>query len=390
MVESGIKENLKSLKGFIIKRFIVLLCFIALEERIVYFLFTYLLFPFLEKFFAQNKIEFQYTKDGMIMGVALYLLFMLLQCIIDIMPSSFGIPLQYLFRRLLETLHINEGILVMNDNIPPNLYFWIRVLIIVIIIVLLAISIAPYVISIVIYTRSVSRKVEEHERKLEKMRSLMLADIAHDLRTPLTSITGYSQALLDNIEDSEEKKRQYMETIHKKAVKLDEMVYLFFEYTKLDSEGFKLKKERENLAEILREAVAELFMDFEEKGIHLEVEIPETPVYYFVDRIQISRAITNLLVNALRHNEPGNTVYVQLLLDDDIEIIVADNGKQIPDDIAKNIFEPFAMGDKSRNSKNGSGLGLSIAATIAAMHKGNLELDRNSTELYTKAFIIHI
>ena len=217
-----------------------------------------------------------------------------------------------------------------------------------------------------------------------------MADIAHDLKTPLTSITGYTQALQDDVEESEEKKKQYIDTIHKKSVKLDEMVSLLFEYIKLGSEGFQLKKEKENIAEIVRETVAELFVDFEEKGIVLDVEIPEKPIYCSVDRIQISRAIINLLNNSLKHNNKSDTVFIKVENDDDIEITIADNGIQISDEIAATIFEPFAMGDKSRNSRNGSGLGLSIAYSIAKMHGGYLELNRNSTKEFTKAFVIHL
>lgn len=386
----SMKENLKTLKGFIIKRFIVMLCFIAVGERLIYFLYNYIIFPFLKDFFWQNKIDFQYTRNGMLLGVAIYLILILFQCIIDFLPSGMSIPFQYLLSKTASFFHLDQDIFVLDQNVPESAYFWIRILIIAIIILLLLIAVTPYAISITIYTKSVSHKVEEQELALEKQRNLLLANIAHDIKTPLTSITGYSQALLDDVEESEEKKKQYINTIYKKSVKLDEMVSLFFEYTKLESKGFQLKRENINIAEVVRETVAELFMDFEEKGIIIEAEIPETPVFFLADRIQLSRAITNLLNNSLKHNQPGDTVFVKLLNEDDIEIVVADNGVQIADEIAATIFEPFAMGDKSRNSRNGSGLGLSIAYNIAKMHKGRLELNRNSTKEYTKAFIIHL
>lgn len=386
----GLKNNLKPLKSFIIRRFIILLVFIAVEERIVYLLYNYVIFPFLKDILGQNKVDFQYTKSGMLLGVALYLILMLIQCIIDIMPPAISIPFKFLFGKATELLNVDTEILVFNQKIPDNMYVWFRIVSIAIIILLLAIAVFPYVISIVIYTKSVSKKVEEQEIKLEKQRNLLLADIAHDLKTPLTSITGYTQALQDDVEESEEKKKQYIDTIHKKSVKLDEMVSLLFEYIKLGSEGFQLKKEKENIAEIVREAVAELFMDFEEKGIVLDVDIPEKPIYCSVDRIQISRAIINLLNNSLKHNNNGDTVYIKVKNDDDIEITIADNGIQISDEIAATIFEPFAMGDKSRNSRNGSGLGLSIAYSIAKMHGGRLELNRKSTKEFTKAFVIHL
>ena len=210
----GLKNNLKPLKSFIIRRFIILLVFIAVEERIVYLLYNYVIFPFLKEILGQNKVDFQYTKNGMLLGVALYLILMLIQCIIDIMPPAIAIPFKFLFGKATELLNVDTEILVFNQKIPDNMYVWFRIVSIAIIILLLAIAVFPYVISIVIYTKSVSRKVEEQEIKLEKQRNLLLADIAHDLKTPLTSITGYTQALQDDVEESEEKNRLFMNGIN--------------------------------------------------------------------------------------------------------------------------------------------------------------------------------
>lgn len=386
----GINANLITLKSFIIKRFIILLCFIAVEERGIYFLYNYVVFPFLKDFFGENKFGISYTKSGMLLGVTVYLFLMLLKCIIDIMPSVFSIPFSFLYGKAMEFLNVDTEIFVLNQKVSQEAGIWIRICYIAIILLLLVIAIFPYVISIIIYSKSVSRKVQEQEIQLEKQRNLLLADIAHDLKTPLTSITGYAQALQDDVEESEEKKRQYIDTIHKKAVRMDEMVSLLFEYVKLGSAGFELKKEKENIAEIVREAVAELFVDFENKGITLEIDIPEKPIFESVDKMQVIRAVTNLLNNSLKHNETGDTVLVKVEKEEDIEITIADNGVQISDEIAETIFEPFAMGDKSRNSRNGSGLGLSIAYSIAKMHGGYLELNRKSTNEFTKAFVIHL
>ena len=147
----GLKNNLKPLKSFIIRRFIILLVFIAVEERIVYLLYNYVIFPFLKEILGQNKVDFQYTKNGMLLGVALYLILMLIQCIIDIMPPAIAIPFKFLFGKATELLNVDTEILVFNQKIPDNMYVWFRIVSIAIIILLLAIAVFPYVISIVIY-----------------------------------------------------------------------------------------------------------------------------------------------------------------------------------------------------------------------------------------------
>ena len=113
----GLKNNLKPLKSFIIRRFIILLVFIAVEERIVYLLYNYVIFPFLKEILGQNKVDFQYTKNGMLLGVALYLILMLIQCIIDIMPPAIAIPFKFLFGKATELLNVDTEILIKKSRI---------------------------------------------------------------------------------------------------------------------------------------------------------------------------------------------------------------------------------------------------------------------------------
>ena len=123
----------------------------------------------------------------------------------------------------------------------------------------------------------------------------------------------------------------------------------------------------------------------------MELDIPEECIFWDLDRIQFSRALANLLNNELRHVEKGGSVIIRLLWDEErerVRILFGDTGVQIEDEVAKHIFEPFVMGDASRSTKGGSGLGLSISSKIVRMHGGRLLLDRNSTEEYVKAFVI--
>lgn len=169
------------------------------------------------------------------------------------------------------------------------------------------------------------------------------------------------------------------------------LLNLLFEYVKLDSEGYRLQKTRENIWELLRESIAGLYMDFEEKEMDILPEIPEGECFLQVDRLQFSRVIANLLNNAICHNPNGTRVSVEAEAGDGEAVIrVRDNGAKIPEGTAHYIFDPFVSGDESRRSKGGSGLGLSIAHKVIAMHGGSLSLEQEPEGPWTKSFVIRL
>ena len=234
------------------------------------------------------------------------------------------------------------------------------------------------------------RQKEEVRLEYERKRNLMLSDIAHDLRTPITTIAGYSKALNDGMVTEEKKRTEYLEAIENKSARMNDLINLLFEYVKLDSEGFVLNLESVDLPELLRENAALLYSDIEEKSMKFEINIPEDTCTLNLDSVQFSRVITNLVTNAIRHNETGTTIYLSMERKGEfVEVIVADNGTLIPHNLAMQIFEPFAMGDTSRKSKGGSGLGLSIAKKIVEMHGGTLKFEQNTAK-HLKSFTIQI
>ena len=268
-------------------------------------------------------------------------------------------------------------------------------------IVWLSITIVLFVIPILatihMFTKvildEVARLEEEKmafQKEYEKKRNLMLSDIAHDLRTPITTIAGYAKALNDGMVTGEDKKREYLEAIENKSDRMNNLINLLYEYVKLDSDRFALKKEQVDLAELLRENAALLYPDVEEKGMEFVVDIPEQPCMVEMDPLQVSRVVTNLINNSIRHNEPGTTITLEFK---DVfynrEIIISDDGEPIEESVVEHIFEPFAVGDASRRTKGGSGLGLSIARRIVEMHGWSIDLFQNKRG-YKKAFIINI
>ena len=266
-----------------------------------------------------------------------------------------------------------------------------RILIIGGILGLMIVRLLPYGLGAFYYSRVVTKQfdillAEEKEEKkaADKKRNLLLSDIAHDIKTPLTTICGYSKALTEGIAQ-EDKRQVYLEMIYAKAMRMDELITLLFEYVKLDSEGFVLHKRQEDFAELVREMTALLYTEFEEKRMLLVTEIAEERMLLAMDRLQLGRAVTNLLTNALRYGREGGRVLVRLT---DYELTVADEGEPVDPAFAAHIFEPFARGDKARTSQGGSGLGLGIARKIVEMHGGSLSLNLNAEGGYTKAFQI--
>ncbi|MCI9296908.1 MAG: HAMP domain-containing histidine kinase [Lachnospiraceae bacterium] len=373
----------KSLKWFLIKNFMAILFFIYIAETLLGILYRQLVFPSLTEVLELQQITV--SSGG---SLFLFMIRLLLFYLVSLLPSGAADYLQ--------------GILtdMAGDSMPirissPFYQGWqgtlLTVMFLFLLLLLLGLSLLPYIAGALRYYKIVTLKVnelleEEKERQLafDRKRSLLLSDIAHDIKTPITTICGYSKALSEGVA-SPEKSRDYLDAIYGKAMRIDELITLLFEYVKLDSEGFCLHKKSGDLAELLRESVAAFYTDFEEKHITLTVDIPEYPVPCEMDSLQIERAAANLLTNALRYGKDGGRVLVRLK---NHTISVADNGRAIDPDFAARIFEPFSREDTARTTKEGSGLGLSITAKIIEMHGGKLSLNSSFGEGYTKAFQI--
>lgn len=229
---------------------------------------------------------------------------------------------------------------------------------------------------------------ENQRKKLMNDKERMMADISHDLKTPITSIQGYAKALSDGIIVDEDKDK-YMKIIYEKSKKLTELINIFHEYSKLEHPDFNLIFEKVDLSEYLRAYIALKYEDIVESGFNIEVDIPEEEMEIKIDKVQLQRVFDNILGNSIKHNEKGTNIYVSLKEKNDIyEIIIADDGKGISKDIANNIFEAFTVGDESRNSKQGSGLGLAIAKTIVDLHGGTIELEPEPLKKFSTQFKI--
>ena len=237
---------------------------------------------------------------------------------------------------------------------------------------------------------SMAEKLETADRikqNAENERVLLFANMAHDLKTPITSIIGFSKALSDGIIEDEEKKSEYLATINSKALKMNDLIDRLFEYVKLESAENILHKEDCDVAEILRNCIADVYTEYEDKKIQLDIKIPDDAVVKCVDKIELSRVYTNLLNNILKHN--SSQINVLVTMDENGTAFFADSGEAVPKEVEDSLFVPFVSGDKSRQSKNGSGLGLALAYKIMKKHGGDLRLIKN-VEGYTKGFLVEL
>lgn len=239
------------------------------------------------------------------------------------------------------------------------------------------------------------KQSEKARMKMEEQKQKMLADISHDLKTPITTIQGYAKALADGM-IAEDQQKKYLDKIYNKSVDLTDLINTFYEYSKLEHPDFYFCFERIEIYEFLREYLAERYEEISDKGFEFEIDIPEESAICNVDKLQLKRAFDNIVNNSLKHNPKGTKIFVDV---DDFEkqnekafvkIVIADNGVGIPQEIAKNIFEPFVVGDDSRSSRQGSGLGLSISKKIIEGHEGNIILEHGRESQYSTAFKILI
>lgn len=230
---------------------------------------------------------------------------------------------------------------------------------------------------------------EAERRRLDQGRQKLIADISHDLKTPITVIAGYIDAICDGKVPPQEQER-YLRAIQAKAENLTELVNAFHEYSKVEHPAFVLRTERTDLCEFLRAYLAGKYDEIDLAGFSLQISIPERPVFCKLDPLQFRRVLDNLLSNALRHNRLGTALFFDITTSGENAVLkMGDNGAGIPPERAKRIFEPFVVGSDAR-SGGGSGLGLSITRRIVEKHGGTIALAPRPTPGRSTEFVVKL
>jgi two-component system sensor histidine kinase BaeS len=200
----------------------------------------------------------------------------------------------------------------------------------------------------------------------------MVADVAHELRTPLSNIQGYLEALRDGVVKPD---KEAIRSLYEEASLLSQLVDDLQELSLAEAGELKLVCQAEDIGELIRQAVIAVEAQKRAKEVSLAVELPELPLVN-IDSRRIGEVLRNLLENAVAHTGKGDTITVTARqLDRLIEISVADTGEGIPAKELPNIFERFYRVDKSRaRATGGSGLGLTIARRLVEAHGGSIEV----------------
>lgn len=225
--------------------------------------------------------------------------------------------------------------------------------------------------------KNIYKDILDEGVKNEKLKTELISNVSHDLKTPLTSIINYVN-ILKNHDITEDERNEYLLILEKKSLKLKSLIEDLFEMSKINSGKIKLSKDIIDILSLIHQEVGEYGTLYEEKNISFKVSSEEESIYMELDGKLISRALENVIINALKYSMDDTRVYIKVKVEDKIVKISIKNIANYEMDFnEKDIFERFARADKSRNSKiEGSGLGLAITKSIVELHGGEVEIKR--------------
>ncbi len=211
-------------------------------------------------------------------------------------------------------------------------------------------------------------------KEIERVKRDLVANVSHELKTPLTAIRGYIETLLEEEED--EKKKYYLEIVDRHTKRLCNIVNDLLTLSALETKK-ELTLEEVNLAEMLKKLKDFFTSRLEEKGLLFRIDIYPGAETIVADGFKLEQLFLNLLDNAIKYTERGEiAVEISPLGADQIKIVVADTGIGIPKEHLPYIFERFYVVDKSRSRRSGgTGLGLSIVKHIVQLHRGEIEVE---------------
>lgn len=225
------------------------------------------------------------------------------------------------------------------------------------------------------------RRQEQEAIESEKKKNDLVVFLAHDLKTPLTSIVAYLSILETKQDMPEEERKKYTHISLEKAIRLGELINEFFEITKFNLQDIVLEPGNLDLSMMLEQIADELYAVLKEKNLRCDVQIDDTLMIYG-DADKLARVFDNLLRNAIAYCDKGTAIRIQAKeRHQEIKIVVANEGEKIPEEELSAIFEKFYRVDGSRSSKTGgAGLGLAIAKEIVELHHGTIRAESDEWE----------
>ena len=225
---------------------------------------------------------------------------------------------------------------------------------------------------------TLSDKLNENElerKKIDKMKEDWIANISHDIKTPLSSIKGYAEFLEEDYNFSNEDIKSYAGIINNKAEYIKELVDDLNLNIKLKNSRSILKKENVNIVSLVKNLIIDILNDSKYSERHIEFESEDETIIMNLDKLLMQRVINNLLYNALVHNDEDVKILVKIFKEDKTHIVISDNGKGISEKDLEHVFDRYYRGTNTGENHKGSGLGMAIAKEVINAHHGEITIN---------------
>lgn len=225
--------------------------------------------------------------------------------------------------------------------------------------------------------------------KIQKMRTEFVANVSHELKTPVTSVKGFAETLLDGALEDPQMAQQFVHIIYEEADRLHRLINDLLDLSRIESKHIPLHKESLNIVDMINNTLEKMKFKIEEEKQSINLQLPDEAIYVMADQDCIDQVFINLIDNAIKYTEDDGEI--QLKLEEQnhfVTILVSDTGIGIPEEDLPRIFERFYRVDKGRSRRmGGTGLGLSIVKHIVEGHGGNVgvksEVGKGTTFYFT-------
>ena len=219
------------------------------------------------------------------------------------------------------------------------------------------------------------KEIMEVERSTENKKNELITNVAHDLRTPLTSIIGYLD-IVSNKELPADVREKYIGIAYSKSKRLEKLIEDLFTYTKFEFGQVALRLGQVDMVKMMEQLLEEFYPSFCENGLEYELKLSANRIIVEADGNLLARAFANLIGNAIKYGKNGKNVNIIMdTTQTQVIIAIINYGEIIPKKDIEKIFEKFYRVDSSRNTElGGTGLGLAIAKNIIAMHNGTIQV----------------
>jgi len=224
------------------------------------------------------------------------------------------------------------------------------------------------------------KELREKELAADNLKTEMIANISHDLRTPVTSLLGYIELMKGNLNDSVTEREKYVQIAERKCLELKSLIYDLLDYSTINSREYVLQIEKVEMKELVQQVMIDFVPQLEAANMNFHIQAPREPLFISVDVGLVVRMLQNLISNAITYGQDEKGLELHLTSNDhEMVLTVVNYGREIPADVLPHIFERFYREEKSRSANTGGkGMGLAICKSIAIMHGGEIIVESHS------------